>query len=97
MTKRMNASGSQPNADDAPSRADLPRPWQPRFSLSTLLMVMLVICVMSAAGSYLARILRQDGRTGQLTFILFTLAAPMLLMVLVSLAARYLRRAGRRR
>lgn len=97
MTERMTESDSRPDAGDAPSRENLPRPWQPRFSLGTLLMVMLVICVMAAAGSYLARILRQDGRTGQLTFILFTLAAPMLLMVLVSLATWCLRRAGRKR
>jgi hypothetical protein len=50
-----------------------------------LLMVMLVFCVMAAAGSYLVRSLQPGGRSGRLVFILFTVAAPMLLTVVVSL------------
>ena len=91
MTKHAPPPGS-PGASSPP---DLPRPWQPRFGLGTLLMVMLVICVMAASASYLARILRAGGRAGQLTFILFTLAAPMLLMVLISVALWALRRGNR--
>jgi hypothetical protein len=50
-----------------------------------MLMVMLVLSVMAAAGSYLMRSLRHEGHYAQLVFILFTLSAPMLLLVVVSL------------
>jgi hypothetical protein len=73
------------NAPDDPRRPDVPRPWQPRFTVATLLMVMLVFSVMAAAGSYLMRSLEADSRRAQLTFLLFTLAAPVLLLIVVSL------------
>jgi hypothetical protein len=60
-------------------------------------MVMLVCCVMAAAGSYLVRNLQQGGHTGGLVFILFTLAAPMLLMVLVSVIRQVVAWLNRRR
>lgn len=73
----MTESNQTPNSDG-------PRPWQPRFSIRTLLMVMMVCSVMAAAGSYLVRSLDQAGRFSHLVFILFTLSAPMLLMVVIS-------------
>jgi hypothetical protein len=61
------------------------RPWQPRFGIGSLLLVMLVFSVMAAAGSYFARSL--DGQTRlRPTFILFTLVAPVALLVVVSVA-----------
>ncbi|MGE0758137.1 MAG: hypothetical protein AB7O38_14000 [Pirellulaceae bacterium] len=69
----------------APVRpTDSPRPWQPRFGLRGILLLMVVVSVMGAAGNYLVRALH-GGRSFQLGFILFTLAAPLLVMVLVSL------------
>ncbi|MCL4205729.1 MAG: hypothetical protein MUF25_25665 [Pirellulaceae bacterium] len=62
-----------------------PEPWQPRFSIATMLLTMLVFAVMASAGGYLVRALREGDRRYQLIFILMTLAAPMLLMVVVSL------------
>lgn len=59
------------------------RPWQPRFGLGSLLLVMLVFSVMAAAGSYFVRAL--DGQTGfRPTFIIFTLIAPVALLVVLS-------------
>jgi len=63
---------------------DVPQPWRPRYGIGGLLMVMLVFSVMAAAGSYMVRGLKEEGRSAHLVFILFTLAAPMLLMVVVS-------------
>lgn len=80
-----------------PPRTDvsrLPGPWQPRFSMGTLLLAMLVAAVMAASTSYLARALREGDRQAQLVFLLITLAGPMLLLVIVSLI-RWLM-AGRR-
>ena len=74
----------------APSRPPLPPPevsppWQPRFTIGTLLLVMVVFSVMAAAGSYLMRSLQQGTHSSQLIFVLFTVASPVLLVVVVSL------------
>ncbi len=73
------------SSEPDPSRPEVPRPWQPRFSIGTMLLTMLVFAVMAAAGSYLVRALREGDRRFHLVFILLTLAAPMLLVVIVSL------------
>ena len=73
------------NAPERPPQ--VPRAWRPRFGLGTLLLAMLVVSVVAAAGSYMVRAFATGtGRSAQLTFMLFTLAAPMLLMVVVSVA-----------
>jgi Na+/melibiose symporter-like transporter len=72
-------------------RQQTPRPWQPRFGIGTMLLLMLIVCVVGAAASYFVRAL-QGGRSAQLAFILFTLAAPLLLVVIVSLAQLLFRR-----
>jgi len=77
------------SSPDERFHSEVPEPWRPRFTISTLLMVMSVFCVMAAAGSYLVRSLSGNRGAGVLIFILFTLAAPMLLMVIISLL-RYL-------
>ena len=82
---------------DRPPNPDAPRPWQPRFSIRTLLMLMLVCSVMAAAGSYLVRSLNQAGKFPHLVFILFTLSAPMLLMVAVSILRQVFTWLDRRR
>ena len=64
---------------------DRSRPWQPRFGIGSLLLVMLVFSVMAAAGSYFARAL--DGQTGlRPTFIIFTLIAPVALLMVATIA-----------
>lgn len=55
----------------------------PSFTLTALLVVMLVASVMAAAGFYLARGI-ETGRQRQFAFILLTLASPVLLIVVVS-------------
>lgn len=67
-----------------PPRPDVPRPWQPRFGMLSVLLVMVVVSVMAAAGFYLTRALQESGRAWTLTFTLFTVAAPLLLLVVVS-------------
>jgi hypothetical protein len=54
-----------------------------------MMLVMLVFCVMGAAGSYLVRALRQ-GTSLKAVFLIFTLAAPMLLVVALSLGRQFL-------
>ena len=66
-------------------RSEVPRPWQPRFTIGTMLLVMVVFSVMAAAGSYLMRSLQQGTHGSQLIFVLFTVASPVLLVVVVSL------------
>lgn len=66
---------------------DVPRPWQPRFGLLSLMLVMLVCCMMSAAASYLYN----DQITfvsPRVVFVFFTLMAPMMLVVVISIIRR---------
>ena len=67
------------------------RPWQPRFGIGTMLLLMLIVSVVGAAASYFVRAM-QGGRSAQLAFVLFTLAAPLLLVVVVSIAQSLFRR-----
>jgi hypothetical protein len=69
-------------------------PWQPRFGISTLLMVTFVFSVMATAGSYLVRSANQAGRPAHLVFIIFTLSAPTLMMTVVSVLRLCLDRLG---
>lgn len=61
------------------------RPWQPRFTLLTLFLVMAMVGVASAGGYYLMEALRR-GLNSRPVFIMFTLAAPTVVVVIVSLA-----------
>ena len=60
-----------------------PRPWQPRFSLFTLLLVMAMVGVASGAGYYLMEALRDGRLNSRPVFIMFTLAAPTVVVVIV--------------
>jgi hypothetical protein len=71
------------NANNA-GQPEPPPPFQPRFSIRSVLLLMVVVGVMASGGNYLVRAL-QGGRTFQLAFVLFTLAAPLLVLVAVSL------------
>lgn len=79
-----------------PPESDPQPPWVPRFGLGSMLLVTFVFSVMGAAGYYLVRAL-ESGRTGQLGFILFTLASPLLLLVVLSLAWQLFQGSSRRR
>lgn len=77
-------------SDPTRQHREVSRPWQPRFSITAMLLIMLVVSVLAAGASYLVRSNHSD-RASQLAFILFTLAAPLLLVVLVSLGRAILR------
>ena len=86
------------NPSEHKDNVRVPRPWQPRFGIGGLMLVMLVCCIMATGGSYFVRYLR-EGRQFQLAFILFTLASPLLLVVVISLfraLVAWLDRRGRR-
>ena len=70
MTRRVPQRPTPPN-------------YRMRFGIGTLLLVMVVISVASAAASYMVRAGTSEGQQ-RLIFILFTLAAPVLLLVVVS-------------
>lgn len=56
----------------------------PRFTLTTIMLVMLVACVMSAGGFYMV----QGWRTGwslRLRFLIFVVSAPLIMVTLLSL------------
>ena len=73
------------------SSARAVRPWQPRFGILGMLLLMLVVCAMATAGYYFVQTV-QGGRQDQLAFILFTVASPLLLLVMVSVGVAFLKR-----
>lgn len=77
--------------NDSDERRRVPRPWQPRFSITAMLLLMLIVSVTAAGASYLVRA-ADGGRASKLAFILFTIAAPLLLVVIVSLGRALVRR-----
>lgn len=85
-------TGPSPNRSPNERRAS--RPWQPRFSLSGLMLVMLIFCIMGAAASYFVQSTRL-GRGYQAAFIAVTLVAPLLLLVVVSNVTALLRKRRR--
>jgi len=75
--------------------APTPGAWRPRFGLGTLMLLMLVCCVMAAAGSYLVRALR-SGTSVKAFFVIFTLTAPIALLVILNLFRFVMDRLSRR-
>ena len=74
------------NDDEASTEAkgaSQPIPWQPRFGIKSILLLMLVCSVLGAGCFYLVRGVRNTNST-QVVFIIFMLAAPALLLVLMS-------------
>lgn len=72
------------------------RQWQPRFTITSLLLLMTVASVMSAAGYYLVQGM-QSGWVIQLRFLVFVVAAPLLSMVVLSILVSLFRRPRRRK
>lgn len=62
----------------------------PRFGLFTLMLLMVVFCVMGAAGFYLMRSI-QNGTSPRAVFVMFTLAAPGVLVIVMSMSRIVLR------
>jgi len=84
--------------DNRQGDPNVPKPWQPRFGLAALLMVMLVFCMMAAAAHYLVKGIQQ-GTSIQAIAVILAMVAPVLLLTVVSLGRQlmiYLERRSRR-
>ena len=62
--------------------SNVPEPWQPRFTLSQMLLIMLICCVMAAEVYYLFRI--SEGRAFQVVFVILTCSAPGFVFIAAS-------------
>jgi hypothetical protein len=69
---------------DDDSKPNQRRPWQPRYGLAGMLMLMLIFCIMAAAAYYLVRAV-QGGTSFRTVSVIMITAAPALLVVLLSL------------
>lgn len=61
----------------------VPEPWQPRFTLSQMLLIMLISCVMAGELYYLLQIGR--GRHYQVMFVILTCSAPGFVFIAASI------------
>ena len=74
-------------------------PWQPRFGLGSLMLVILVCAMTAAAGRYLIQAL-SSGTSSRVVFVFFVLVLPMFLLVVlnvVRLAVTWMHRPRRKR
>lgn len=70
------------NQPDKINRSTQATPWLPRFGIAEMMLAMMILCVMAAAGSYMSTAIR-DGR-GRAIFVIFTLASPIALVLVLS-------------
>ena len=61
---------------------DSPKPWLPQFGIAEMMLAMMILCVMAAAGSYLRSASEND--RGRAVFVIFTLASPIALVLVLS-------------
>lgn len=71
---------SNPYADPVPRAR-----WRPRFTITTLLLILLVCSVTAAAGRYYLES-RSGDTSARAVFVITTLVLPMLLMVVANIA-----------
>ena len=80
---------------------EIKEPWQPRFGIGMMLLIMLIASVMASGGFYAVRYFNTRGlgneRAWQMAFILLTVAAPVVLLVIVSLAHKVIAWLGGRK
>ena len=62
---------------------NVPAPWQPRYGLTFMLLVMLTMSIMASSGYYLVQALYGD-KGDKMMFIMFTLVSPVVSVVVVS-------------
>lgn len=71
-----------PTGSAPPGRGPLQGAWLPKFGIAEMMLAMMVLCVMAAAGSYLRTAMQND--RGRPIFVLFTLASPFALVLVLS-------------
>ena len=65
---------------------NVPRPWQPRFTLDRLMLLMLVVCFAATAGHFLVRAESSGTVADRAVLVVFTLVAPSAGLLVVALA-----------
>lgn len=67
-----------------PSESTPPRqPFMPRFGIAEMMLTVMILCVMGAAGGYLRNAV--ENNNGRAVFVIFTLAAPIALVLVLSM------------
>lgn len=58
------------------------QPYLPRFGIAEMMLTVMILCVMGAAGGYLRNAI--ENNHGRAVFVIFTLAAPIALVLVLS-------------
>jgi hypothetical protein len=58
------------------------QPFLPRFGIAEMMLTVMILCVMGAAGGYLRGAIQNNN--GRAVFVIFTLAAPIALVLVLS-------------
>ena len=67
------------------------KPWQPRFSIAGIMLIMIIFSVMAASASYMYKA-ASGSKHFHFIAILFTFVAPVFLMMVISAAYWFLKR-----
>ena len=59
------------------------QPFLPRFGIAEMMLTVMILCVMGAAGGYLRNAF--ENNNGRAVFVIFTLAAPIALVLVLSM------------
>ena len=73
--------------NDATGRPHVPEPWQPRFTLSQMLLIMLICCVMAGEAYYLFQALfsTENRRHFQVVFVILSCSSPGFVFIAASI------------
>jgi hypothetical protein len=96
--ERLVSSSAPSERGPSTSTGRNPTPWQPRFGIRELLMLMLICSVLAAALGYLYQDQKAGGRS--LRFIFLTVAGPSLMAVtlgLIFVSIEFFRRRKRKK
>ena len=81
---KPSAAERNPQNVDKPVPPSAPPPWQPRFGLKSIMLILVVTAVAATGGRLLVRGLNTD-TTSRAVFVIFVLVVPVVLLVLLNL------------
>jgi len=84
------------NKVDKPVPPAAPPPWQPRFGLKSIMLILVVTSVAASGGRLLIRGLNTD-TTSRAVFVIFVLVVPVVLLILLNLCRLIMKQWERRK
>ena len=91
-----SAANRDPKNVDKPGPPSAPPPWQPRFGLKSIMLILVVTSVAATGGRLLIRGLNTD-TSSRAIFVIFVLVVPVVLLILLNLCRLIIQQWERRK